>query len=166
MKKLRLLLLKECNRNCAGCCNKDWDLDSLPVPETYKGYDEIYLTGGEPTLRPSLILEVVRHIREQNSKAKIYLYSANFDLIPFQLAWPLVDGFTMTIHEQEDVHDFEQLDSIINEENDKSLRLNIFDGITMGDVSTDKWIVKDGIEWIKDCPLPQDEVFMKWNTPH
>jgi len=31
MKKLRLLLFPDCNRNCAGCCNNDWDLDLLPM---------------------------------------------------------------------------------------------------------------------------------------
>jgi molybdenum cofactor biosynthesis enzyme MoaA len=44
MKKLRLLVTSECNRSCSGCCNKEWDLDKLPVCESYKDYDEIYLT--------------------------------------------------------------------------------------------------------------------------
>ena len=29
--KLRLLLFEECDRDCPGCCNRDWDLRSLPV---------------------------------------------------------------------------------------------------------------------------------------
>ncbi|MBU1087771.1 MAG: hypothetical protein KKD05_09695, partial [Candidatus Omnitrophica bacterium] len=58
MKKLRLLLFTECNRNCNGCCNNDWDLKSLLNEHLFKEYSEILLTGGEPMLHPELILEV------------------------------------------------------------------------------------------------------------
>jgi hypothetical protein len=164
MKKLRLLLLKECNRNCAGCCNKDWDLDGLPVAQDYSAFDEIYLTGGEPLLRPSLILEAVRDIRRENEDAPIYVYSAHFDMAKMATVWPIVDGFTMTIHEQVDVQDFIEMDNAIKVSHGKSLRLNIFAGIDMDGVDTSKWAVKDGIEWIENCPLPEDETFMRWEA--
>lgn len=43
MSKLRLLLWEECNRTCAGCCNKDWNLSELPVCFDYSGYDLILI---------------------------------------------------------------------------------------------------------------------------
>lgn len=46
MKKLRLLLHEECNRNCKGCCNKDWDLNALEIEDDFTDYDEILITGG------------------------------------------------------------------------------------------------------------------------
>ena len=48
--KLRLLLLDDCNRNCPGCCNRDWDLQALPLCQDYTPYRLIMLTGGEPML--------------------------------------------------------------------------------------------------------------------
>jgi hypothetical protein len=31
----------------------------------------------------------------------------------------------------------------------------------MTGVDTTNWIVKDNMRWIKNCPLPDDEVFLK-----
>ncbi len=42
-KKLRLLLFEECTRSCPGCCNRDWDLQSLPVCRDYSPYQLIML---------------------------------------------------------------------------------------------------------------------------
>ena len=50
--KLRLLLFEECNRSCPGCCNRDWDLQPLPVCYDLPPYRIILLTGGEPMLYP------------------------------------------------------------------------------------------------------------------
>ena len=47
-KTLRLLLFEDCNRNCKKCCNKQWDLKLLPEVGSFKDWDEIILTGGEP----------------------------------------------------------------------------------------------------------------------
>jgi molybdenum cofactor biosynthesis enzyme MoaA len=52
VKKLRLLVTERCARSCSGCCNHDWDLAALPTCESYAGYDEVLLTGGEPMLYP------------------------------------------------------------------------------------------------------------------
>ncbi len=165
-KKLRLLITKECNRNCAGCCNKDWDLDSLPIINSYKGFKLIMLTGGEPMLKPLGIVDVIGEIKEQNKEAKIILYTAKIDEIGKIVGLLcFLDGITITLHEQADVADFVAFyDFMIMYENqlslkDKSLRLNVFAGIDMTGVDTSGFIVKDNIEWIENCPLPEDEVF-------
>lgn len=67
MKKLRLLLFKECHRGCEGCCNKDWDLKSLLKADNFLPYDEILLTGGEPMLDPLLVIDAAERIRAQGS---------------------------------------------------------------------------------------------------
>ena len=107
-KKLRLLVTENCNRNCEGCCNKDWDLSSLEVCTSYKGYDEVH-----------------------NNK----------DVYPF-LAFNEYLSRHVVFH-------------------NKSLRLNIFKGIPLLLYSNVNWKIKDNIEWMKDCPLPKDEVFMR-----
>ena len=57
--KLRLLLFEECDRDGPGCCNRDWDLRSLPVCRDFTPYQVIMLTGGEPMLHPEIIREAV-----------------------------------------------------------------------------------------------------------
>jgi len=169
MKKLRLLLWKECNRNCEGCCNNDWDLENLEQETDYSQYDVIMLTGGEPMLRPDRVIRTVEMIR--NKKAKIYLYTAEVsDVLSTLAVLRVVDGITVTLHTEDDVDAFESLDYIMDQFRyqlgdedplmEKSLRLNIFNGIGYVD-SMCEWHIKDNMKWIKDCPLPKGEVFKK-----
>lgn len=165
MKSLRLLLLKECNRSCAGCCNKEWDLDALPICQSFQGYDEIILTGGEPFLKPELILSTILKIKLENPIAKIFVYTAKTDTENKYLIniLDLIDGLTVTLHEQEDVKDFCFFTGWIRKNNFShlSLRLNIFKGVKINSFWKLGWKVKDNIEWIKNCPLPKNEVFMR-----
>jgi len=162
MKKLRLLFTSLCNRNCSGCCNKDWNLEKLPKCDSYLGYDEILITGGEPLLFIDELLILIKKIREENYEAKIYVYTAQLDRLEEVL--PFTDGVTITLHEQKDYLEFNKflkrnIPNLYNWRN-KSLRLNIFKGIQT-DYITELFKVKDEIEWIKDCPLPEGEIFMK-----
>ncbi len=164
MTKLRLLLFPECNRSCEGCCNKDWDLDNIPVNIGFDGYEMILLTGGEPMLSPLLVADVCRDIR-QVTDVPIILYTAKskrpLDLVAM-LNW--VDGITLTLHEQYDVKGFQDLDRyimLIPHIEEKSLRLNIFSNVDMTGVDTYGWTVQDNMVWVKDCPLPEGEVLQR-----
>ena len=135
MKKLRLVLFEACNRKCPGCCNKDWDLKNLPVCNSFEGYDEILLTGGEPMLSPGLIAATICNIRWQ-SNAKVFVYTAKTDS-PIDLLGILMlaDGITITIHDQNDVKGFESFAHLLSLTKGfattgfRSLRVNIFKGI-------------------------------------
>lgn len=159
-KKLRLLLFEECNRQCPGCCNRDWNLTDLDVCENYTEYDLIMLTGGEPMLHPELIRQAVSEIRNETD-APIILYTALVkgleDIIP------LIDGVTVTLHDKNDIEPF--LDFATDTEilENKLLRLNVFKEVGSIDV-LENWTVKDSIEWIKDCPLPKNEVFLRYKA--
>ena len=162
MKKLRLLLFTNCDRSCAGCCNKDWDTLALPSVGLLYPYDLVLLTGGEPLLFPQIVREAIQDIRFY-SKAKVIVYTAMTKKIGrFQDILGRADGMTVTLHEQKDVADFERmLEKIPPEEfSGKSMRLNVFKGV--GVEHPEGWQVKDQIEWVKDCPLPDDEVFMRY----
>lgn len=163
MKKLRLLLFSDCDRACPGCCNKDWDLDALPVCDSYEGYDEVLITGGEPLLKPGITRMVIRQIRQENPKAKIYIYTAKLDDKETALdVLKMCDGFTLTLHEQADVQNFVFFHAAIPDElfENRSLRLNVFKGLDLfcGDGG---WESRFNLEWKNDCPLPADEVFMR-----
>jgi organic radical activating enzyme len=167
MKTLRLLMTKDCQRACPGCVNKDWQLDKLAVCDSYKGYDEIIITGGEPMLDVVKLMRIVYQIREENPKAKIYVYTSYTERFT-RIACVLynVDGITLTLHDQKDVIHFEKLDAMLydamakDDWEHKSLRLNVFKGIKYIKPWCN-WQAKNNIVWIKDCPLPINEVFMR-----
>jgi len=166
--KLRLLLFSQCNRSCPGCCNKDWDLGGLEVADSFAGYKEIFITGGEPMLRPDMIRECVEKIRQDNQTAPIYLYTAKPNPELVSLLQTHLDGVTLTLHEQSDTGpqfaQFYYAVQVLGLTETKSLRLNIFSEVEYPyrDFPLDGWKVKDGMEWIKDCPLPNDEVFQRY----
>lgn len=162
-RRLRLLVTPYCNRNCVGCCNKDWQLDKLPRVESFGAFDEIILTGGEPLLYPTLTLGIIEMIRRVTN-APIYVYTAESRL-PFVLpVLSRVDGLTLTLHEPADVVGFQLLNIALLDYYTglrKSLRLNVFEGVDLTGTDLKLWKVKTGIRWIPNCPLPEGEVFMR-----
>ena len=163
-KTLRLLLFEDCNRSCEGCCNKQWDLSKLPVVWDYSVYDTIILTGGEPMLHPNTLFETIDLIKVVNPTAKIILYTA-MTSTPYTLQQVLqqIDGLTVTLHNQQDMIPFLCFNNILNIDlESKTLRLNIFDEVEVSNYQIpEHWQIKDNIEWIEDCPLPDNEVFMR-----
>lgn len=175
-KKLRLLVTKKCPRDCEGCCNKDWNLDKLPVVKHYN-YKEIFITGGEP-LDPyttwgktELLLDYLNHI-DVSPARKVYVYTTNTN--SHNILWKC-DGVTLTLHDQQAADEFfsyeydkfKQTVKTLKYGHNKlvSLRLNIFKGIDIpDDVDLRDWVVKRDIVWIPNCPLPEDEVFMRTKT--
>jgi len=132
----------------------------LPICEDYTGYDQILLTGGEPMLAPDLIERVISDIHKQ-TECPIYLYTAYVRDVPAVLRiLHQLDGLTLTLHEQSDVEPWLELDKVVPWTT-KSLRLNVFEGVDLSAYDTWRWDVKDHIQWIPDCPLPEGEVFMR-----
>ncbi len=161
-KTLRLLLFEDCNRNCEGCCNKQWDLSKLPVVKDFTPYDTIILTGGEPMLYPHRVTSLIDIIRFENPKVKIILYTAmTTKLRELVSILNMIDGLTVTLHDQSDFAPLLCFDSLIYGI-DKTLRLNVFEGVDMFDYELfSGWQIKENIEWLEDCPLPDNEVFMR-----
>lgn len=166
MSKLRLLTTRKCNRTCEGCCNTTWDLASLPIIEDFTEYSEILLTGGEPMMNPDDIILTSAEIRKDNPYARIYMYTAKTTPVWNLLAMLLyVDGITLTLHTPEDEVPFMYLCTHLHNIQStvmqhKSMRLNVFKGVSIPKWTYKYWNrVKDDMEWIVDCPLPEDEVF-------
>jgi len=163
MRSLRLLVTEKCHRSCEGCCNKDHDLAALPVVDWSEQFETIMLTGGEPLLEGQLpkTIELLKNLAM--NEAKLIVYTSLSRNVPKILN--LVDGVTLTLHEQSDVEPFLNLNEMIIWRlgtGSKSLRLNVFDGIQIpSNVNLSRWKVKDNIHWIKNCPLPSNEVFMR-----
>ena len=139
-------------------------MEKLPKCEDFTPYDTIILTGGEPLLHTARLVRAIGEIRKKNPAAKIYIYTAAVKHKGFHLILDLSDGMTLTLHDKEDLTDFYDLDLLLNAfklRKKKSLRLNVFSEVGRVKAS-DLWVVKDNIEWIEDCPLPSNEVFMRY----
>jgi hypothetical protein len=134
----------------------------------------VMLTGGEPMLRPKIILNAVEEIRMTNKTAPIIVYTAKVDnLSDMYEVFYRVDGFTVTLHEQKDVkpwYNFHQSLSYISKPIGPYMRLNVFEGIDLSECGQpgdffyyrNIWKVKEGIKWLDDCPLPEGETFMRY----
>jgi hypothetical protein len=108
-------------------------------------------------------------VKMENPDALIYMYSAKMD-DPDALIGIMryIDGVCLTIHEYKDGCHFVDLDWRLRTNSafkmrDKSLRLNIFKEAGFELKYMNDWKIKYDMEWITNCPLPKDEVFMKWN---
>ena len=158
---LRLLVTAHCDRTCKGCCNKDFNLPALPVCEEYSPFSMVILTGGEPMLYPQRLRDLIRDVRAA-TQAPIILYTA-YAHNPFLLRdmLKLVDGMTLTLHTRKDVFAFLVFNELCKDVQGKSLRLNVFRGIPLPEGDYSKWLIKKDMQWIKDCPLPKDEIFMR-----
>lgn len=113
-------------------------------------------------LYASKVKGLCQYIRINNSEAKIIMYTAKTDnTVSFIETLKYLDGVTLTLHTQEDVKTFKELQRRLNPDPEKSYRLNIFSDINMSGVNTQGWQVNDGLVWLENCPLPENEVFMR-----
>jgi pyruvate-formate lyase-activating enzyme len=161
--KARLLFTNDCNRYCKGCCNRNWkgEPPRLVSVEDAKGYDEIFITGGEPMLYPEQLKELILNLKENNNISKIFLYTAlPYPKEKFLEILDLIDGCTVTLHNFEDRRKFIENEYDIMEFPDKAMKLNVF---PRGNFKVSKsWNFRPKI-WIKDAPLPEGEDFIRLN---
>lgn len=154
----RLLLFKNCNRNCELCCNKQFDLESLPICKSYTPYSEVILTGGEPLINPSKVHEAITKVRKTYG-GKIYLYTAKTDNIKeLSKIADRIDGLTVTLHEESDIENFERFARSYKKK--RSFKLCVFEDVPFRNPPLG-WNMKL-IKWLEDCPLPPNEVFMRY----
>jgi hypothetical protein len=171
--KIRLILTETCNRSCERCCNKQFDIGSLPTyqgPEA-KDVNKLILTGGEPMLVPNKVREYTNWAKFVNPNILVYMYTAKVDDIRQSIdVLEHLDGITVTLHEQSDVEPFMKFADEVSQQGlfeNRSLRLNVFNEVNI-DLFTfnllsmaGQWIIQNNIEWIDDVPLPKGETLMK-----
>lgn len=165
MKKARLIFTNDCNRNCKGCCNKNWTGElpkEIDFIELVNDFDKIYITGGEPMLYVSKLKDLINRLKRYEKK--VYLYTAlPYPYSDFLRILEIVDGCTLTLHSRDDYKNFKafELDKLdYFQYKNKSLRLNVFPKIK---INSDIWDVRPKV-WIKDAPLPEGEIMVKLKT--
>ena len=161
----RLILTEKCNRECPGCVNKQHNFNNYESWDWKRAvsWDQILITGGEPMLFPHEVIAFVKKLRGvygYSRHTNIYMYTAScVDQKMFLEILEWIHGYCLTLHTQDDVGAFERINSHLNLVGpyDKSMRLNVFRGVTLPNKPYPLWNIKKDIVWLKDCPLPPDE---------
>ena len=174
-KKLRLLVTKKCHNDCPKCCNKQYDLDAVPVIDRFD-YDEVCITGGEPMLDFQKVIRIAEMFKTVatvlGKEVKVYLYTARITSaqLHVMMTRELIDGICVTPHSNGDINDFKKLnrgllfnfhiDNSFYE--DISLRLNLFADVKehLRDENLILWKIKE-MEWLDECPVPEGEDFRR-----
>lgn len=86
IKEIHLFLLEKCDHTCKLCCNKQYEIDSIPVitVDELKQAETILFTGGEPFLVGNRLTELAKRIKTQYSNIKnIYAYTSGAALLEY-----------------------------------------------------------------------------------
>jgi len=148
--KLLLLATKQCHRNCRWCCNKFRNLDELPVCSSFKGYEEIIITGGEPTLFSDQVVSLTKRIRQENSTALLTLYTTRTENLP-QMG-EVFDQIFFTIHSRPQIGD------LLRVEKKFMKKVKILSFVDVSEIFPDAV----NLRWDKEpFPIPEDQEFMR-----
>jgi hypothetical protein len=147
----RLIITLRCNRKCPYCCNTEEMLSSatrIKDVSCLAEYDEICLSGGEPTLCMT---------------SRIFLYTAKYhrDLFSVDVI-TLLDGIHYTLHANSnnvDIHcDFSNFQYGMRDYPEKSFRLHVMPTLdNYVPINPSRWNKIETKPWIEDCPLPEHE---------
>lgn len=86
IKEIHLFLLEKCDHACELCCNKQYDIDKIPVitVDELKQAETILFTGGEPFLIGNELTGLAKRIKAQYSNIKnIYAYTSGAALLEY-----------------------------------------------------------------------------------
>lgn len=166
----RVIVTYKCNRSCPGCCNGHGNaVKKIEDIRELLGYEEIILTGGEPMLLKSKLLEFISGLKAREYNGKIYIYTAFFD------AWnehdrkalSMVDGITYTIHAEANDSDINLLKrlsclSILGFQNFSSRLIidsRVYDRYDFSNIDLTNWDVIRKLQWKDYCPpAPNEEL--------
>lgn len=81
---IHLVITPLCNRSCEYCCNKQYDIQNLPVvtDEELKNADMLCLTGGEP-FAYSNPCGIANYYHNLYPKLKIIVYTNAYELLQY-----------------------------------------------------------------------------------
>lgn len=171
-KKLRLLVTANCYNKCPLCCNKQFDMNQIPVVDRWD-YDEIMITGGDPMLYPERLENLLESLywitAEMGRDTKVYLYTSRIEWYRLEryIKKKFIDGIVLAPHSTDDLKFFRKVNFDILQkirygyEYDCSFILKVFPETKDALPENLKiWKVKES-QWIENCPLPEGEDFRR-----
>lgn len=129
-KTARVIITSKCDRKCPGCCNSKLDYTSLAKViggiTALKDYEEVVITGGEPMINPAQLYTVIKMLRKQNKRQKIYLYTACLTMDDHPVILKHLDGITVTVHAEATDEDIRNLKYMSSNLYDEDLDMRLF----------------------------------------
>lgn len=79
---VHLMITRMCDNPCPLCCNKQYDLDTVPVVtvEELKAAHTVMLTGGEPFYLRSILVFCIRLRLNYPNVKQLYIYTSGFQM--------------------------------------------------------------------------------------
>lgn len=172
-KTARVIITSKCDRKCPGCCNSKLDYTSLAKViggiTALKDYEEVVITGGEPMINPAQLYTVIKMLRKQNKRQKIYLYTACLTMDDHPVILKHLDGITVTVHAEatdEDIRNLNYMSSNLYDE-DLDMRLfidkRVYDRYDLSNICMKTWDVVRKLEWKEKCDPAENEELFLWN---
>lgn len=141
----------------------DWRYTAL------KDYEEVVITGGEPMINPAQLYTVIKMLRKQNKRQKIYLYTACLTMDDHPVILKHLDGITVTVHAEatdEDIRNLKYMSSNLYDE-DLDMRLfidkRVYDRYDLSNICMKTWDVVRKLEWKEKCDPTENEELFLWN---
>ena len=115
---IHLLITPLCDRDCKYCCNKQYDLNSVPyaTKEELENAELVCLTGGEP-FKYSNPNEIANYLKSKYHVKKVVVYSNAFEFNQYVVNYNqyvvnynslnYIDGVTISIKTEKDRKAFE-----------------------------------------------------------
>lgn len=126
-KIIHLMVTSMCDRNCEHCCNKQYDLNSIPYAtseELFKA-DTVYITGGEPFEYSNPCI-IARYLKTEFNIPRVIVYTNACELADYLsdgLKLFYIDGLTVSIKNNFDLVSFEN--EIVHNEEVEQLQSNM-----------------------------------------
>lgn len=171
-KVIHLLVTALCDRDCKYCCNKQYDMDSIPfvTDEELKEAEVLFLTGGDPFKysNPCRIASDYK-LAYPNIK-RVYVYTNALEFYEYLLQGRriyAIDGVNVSIKNNKDFVSFSHLKDYQDVKNLAGNRLYVFNNLTP--VSAGNFDIVDR-EWQEDFKPADDSIFrrmrgiVKWVT--
>ncbi len=148
--KIHLMVTTLCDRDCKYCCNKQYNLDTIPTvtPEELAACHTVYITGGEPFLFSNPV-EIAVFLKSKYHNIKTIRVYTNASAVAKYIDWydgeyinkfESIDGLSVSIKNKEDWKSFPTIVADTDVQKMESNYLYLFNGFK--------------------CPTPDDSLLM------
>ena len=125
-KIIHLFITNKCTHNCKNCCNKQYDIDKIPVitVDELKYADTVLLTGGEPFMLVDYLEDFAKMLKHGFTNIKqLYVYTCGDSLYKYLQKGKTLDVFDGVNIAPKNKYDAECTNSILKYRKDDILSL-------------------------------------------
>lgn len=165
-RNIHIMITNLCDRNCAYCCNKQYDVNEIPVVtnEELEEAENIFLTGGEPFAYADPCTTAAFLKGTYPNIKKVYVYTNAYELYEYlykreKNLWG-IDGLTISIKDKRDLEVFKDL--VYHRQ--VFLRRNNIRVYVFNDMEVDPYFKTFKREWQKEFVAAPDSIFRRVAT--